>query len=106
MPHLHANTAPASPIADPFADHLTERARNRLHAEPAPTRIIEIGEVAAGIAVPEPGGVRFFSSARDFDSLDGTVFRSTEQAAKAARDRFRALTLPVGRSGGRRLRAV
>ena len=93
----------------PFADHLEARAGNRLHAEPgakpgagswtgswagswaepAPARIIEIGEEAAGIAVPERGGVRFFSSARDFDALDGTVFRSVEQAARAARDRFR-----------------
>lgn len=76
-------------LSDPFSDHREARARNRLHAEPAPTRIIEIGEVAAGIAVPEHGGVRFFSSTRDFDILDGTVFRSVEQAAKAARDRFR-----------------
>ncbi|WP_375463567.1 hypothetical protein [uncultured Methylobacterium sp.] len=107
MPHLHADPLPAQ--NDLFADTLVARARNRLHAEPAPTRIIEIGEVAAGIAVPEPGGVRFFSSARDFDSLDGTVFRSTEQAAKAARDRFRDLTRPVerpGRHGTQRLRAV
>lgn len=109
MPHPDANTHAVPPVSDPFTDHLTARARNRLHAEPAPTRIIEIGEVAAGIAVPEPGGVRFFSSARDFDSLDGTVFRSTEQAARAARDRFHALTRPAarpGRSVGPRLRAV
>ena len=39
--------------------------------------------------MPEPGGVRFFSSNRDFDPLDGAVFRSVEQAARAARDRFR-----------------
>lgn len=77
------HTAPA------FVDHRAERARNRLHAEPAPARIIEVGEIAAGIAVPEPGGVRFFSSNRDFDPLDGAVFRSVEQAARAARDRFR-----------------
>ena len=84
-----------------FTDHRAERARNRLHAEPAPPRVIEIGEVTAGIAVPEPGGVRFFSSSRDFAPLDGTVFRSVEQAARAARDRFRSQTRP-----GARLRAV
>ncbi|WP_375454690.1 hypothetical protein [uncultured Methylobacterium sp.] len=107
MPQLHPTARAAGPHHDPFVDHLTERARNRLHAEPPPTRIIEIGEIAAGIAVPEHGGVRFFSSDRAFDGLDGTVFRSTEQAARAARDRFRALTQPVtGRNGGRRLRVV
>lgn len=106
MPQLHP-AVQAVPHHDLFADHLTERARNRLHADPPPTRVIEIGEVAAGIAVPEPGGVRFFSSARDFDDLDGTVFRSTEQAARAARARFRALTRPVaGAKRGGVLRAV
>lgn len=52
-------------------------------AEPA--RVIEIGEVTAGIAVPEGRGVRFFSSARAFDGLDGAVFRTAEQAARADR---------------------
>ena len=72
-------------------------------------RIIEVGEIAAGITVPEGRGVRFFSSTRDFDSLDGVVFGSTEQAARAARDRFRARTRPggrVARASGQRLRAV
>ena len=104
MPQLHP-AAQAAPPHDRFTDHLTQRARNRLHAEPPPTRIIEVGEIAAGIAVPEPGGVRFFSSARVFDDLDGTVFRSTEQAARAARERFRARTTRTsagfGRGGGR-----
>ena len=58
-----------------------------------PARVIEIGEITAGIAVPEHGGVRFFSSERSFDTLDGTLFRSVEQAARAARGRRR----PVGR---------
>lgn len=52
---------------------------------PALARVIEIGEVAAGIAVPEDHGVRFFSASRDFDGLDGTLFRSSEQAARAVR---------------------
>ena len=78
---------------DLFSDHLEARAENRLvkdrpHAGPPPARIIEIGEIAAGIAVPEHGGVRFFSSTREVDILDGTMFRSVEQAAKAARARF------------------
>ena len=89
-----------------FADHRAERARNQLHAEPAPPRIIEIGEVTAGIAVPEAGGVRFFSSSRDFAPLDGTVFRSVEQAARAARDRFHGRTRPRADASGVRLQAV
>ena len=70
--------------ADPRPDHGPSMVR----AEPA--RVIEIGEVTAGIAVPEGRGVRFFSSARDFDGLDGAVFRTAEQAARAARERLRA----------------
>ncbi len=70
--------------ADPRPDHGPSMVR----AEPA--RVIEIGEVTAGIAVPEGRGVRFFSSARDFDGLDGAVFRTAEQAARAARERIRA----------------
>lgn len=70
----------------------------RPRAVPAPSRIIEIGEIAAGITVPEGRGVRFFSSARAFDSLDGVVFASTEQAARAARERFRARARPAHRS--------
>lgn len=53
---------------------------------PALARVIEVGEVAAGIAVPEDRGVRFFSASRDFDGLDGMLFRSPEQAARAVRD--------------------
>ncbi|GJE78361.1 MULTISPECIES: hypothetical protein [Methylorubrum] len=59
----------------------------------APTRVIEIGDLTAGIAVPERGGVRFFSSERRFDGLDGTLFRNVEQAARAARDKSRATRL-------------
>lgn len=70
--------------ADPRPSHVPSMVR----AEPA--RVIEIGEVTAGIAVPEGRGVRFFSSARDFDGLDGAVFRTAEQAARAARERIRA----------------
>jgi len=39
-------------------------------------RVIEIGRVTAGIAVPEEDGFRFFSSQRAFDPLDGRRFRS------------------------------
>ena len=88
--------------------HSTEPGPGSGAASAAP-RIIEVGEIAAGITVPEGRGVRFFSSTRDFDSLDGVVFGSTEQAARAARDRFRARTRPggrVARASGQRLRAV
>ncbi|MCJ2057142.1 hypothetical protein MKL09_11310 [Methylobacterium sp. J-048] len=84
---------PPTDHPDRFADTLPPDHVAR--AEPAadrtePPRVIEIGEVTAGIAVPEGRGVRFFSSARDFDGLDGTVFRNAEQAARAARDRIAA----------------
>ena len=73
--------------------------------EPTPTRVIEVGPVTAGIAVPEGRRVRFFSSSRAFDGLDGTLFRSAEQAARAAR----AVLRPAPRRGvvrdGDRLRA-
>lgn len=62
-------------------------------------RVIEVGETTAGIAVPEHGGVRFYSSERSFDTLDGTLFRSFEQATRAARERARPTT---GRSVARR----
>ena len=58
-----------------------------------PTRVIEIGDLTAGIAVPERGGVRFFSSEPRFDGLDGTLFRTIEQAARAAREKSRPTRL-------------
>lgn len=69
-----------------------------------PPRVIEIGEITAGIAVPEGRGVRFFSSARDFDGLDGTLFRTAEQAARAARERVRARAPAGARQDRARLR--
>lgn len=70
----------------------------------APARVIEIGEITAGIAVPEGRGVRFFSSARDFDGLDGAVFRTAEQAARAARERVRSRARSTPHSEQLRLR--
>jgi hypothetical protein len=52
-------------------------------------RVIEFGSVTAGIAVPEEGGFRFFSSQRAFDALDGRRFRSIKQATAAASGRWR-----------------
>lgn len=69
-----------------------------------PPRVIEIGEITAGIAVPEERGVRFFSSARDFDSLDGALFRTAEQATRAARERVRTRAHAHARQDGARLR--
>ena len=116
MPFLHSDTtaAVAQPpqVASAFADLFVDPVRSPLHVQAGPARVIEVGEVTAGIAVPERGGVRFFSSERRFDPLDGVVFGSVEQAAKAARDRFRALTRPPGPprtrglTGGAKLRAV
>jgi len=86
MSDLHAELAPG----------------DRLDA--APARVIEVGEITAGIAVPEGRGVRFFSSARDFDGLDGAVFRTAEQAARAARERLSVRARSAVRPGQRRLR--
>ncbi|MCJ2136542.1 hypothetical protein MKK69_21235 [Methylobacterium sp. J-026] len=69
-----------------------------------PPRVIEIGEITAGIAVPEGRGVRFFSSARDFDGLDGALFRTAEQAARAARARMRPRAQADARQAQPRLR--
>lgn len=79
-------TVPFAPICgDRLADTGFEDAGYAASNERSPpTRVIEVGAVTAGIAVPEERGVRFFSSCRAFDRLDGTVFRSTEQAARAA----------------------
>ncbi|MHB2211265.1 hypothetical protein [Methylobacterium sp. CM6257] len=90
MHRLHAERTPEDRLESiPIAsDPLPGSVPSVVRAEPA--RVIEIGEVTAGIAVPEGRGVRFFSSARDFDGLDGAVFRTAEQAARAARERVRA----------------
>ncbi|CAO4163593.1 hypothetical protein [Methylorubrum populi] len=72
-------------IQTAFDDH----ARSLFASNEPPARVIEVGEITAGIAVPEHGGVRFFSSERRFDGLDGTLFRNVEQAARAAREKNR-----------------
>lgn len=65
-----------------------------------PTRVIEVGETAAGIAVPDrDGSVRFFSALSPFDRLDGRVFRSADEASRAVRE----LAL-LKRGAGRSLR--
>lgn len=96
MTRLHAVTRTRT------SDEIQPSLASSFPSDLAPTRVIEVGEVTAGIAVPEHGGVRFFSSERIFDALDGTLFGSVEQAARAARDRSRR---PV-RRGQPRLVAV
>lgn len=87
----------SSPVRDDTFDPSTSEALT--------ARVIEVGDVTAGIAVPEHGGVRFYSSERSFDALDGTLFRSIEQVARVARERKRGGDL-VFRNGAARLRAV
>ncbi|WP_245516693.1 hypothetical protein [Methylobacterium segetis] len=107
MSHLHAGSPTLVEVLPPTEiASLPPQARSRPYSEPAPTRIIEVGETTAGIAVPEHGGVRFFSSSRDFDALDGTVFRSVEQAARAARERVRRGAHRPRHEAARRLQAV
>jgi hypothetical protein len=51
-------------------------------------RVVEIGDVTAGIVIAEENGFRFFSAQRPFDPLDGRVFRSIKRAIDAAQDRL------------------
>ena len=65
-------------------------------------RVVEIGDVTAGIAVPvAPGTIRFFAALKAFDPLERRTFRSIEQAVRAARDllarRFRPPRRPPER---------
>ncbi|MDP4005303.1 hypothetical protein [Methylobacterium sp. NEAU K] len=96
MHSLHTELTPADHL-DPARFVPGERP-SAVRTEPA--RVIEIGEVTAGIAVPEGRGVRFFSSSRDFDGLDGTVFRNAEHAARAARERANVRARSAARQGG------
>ena len=60
----------------------------------ASAHVIEVGEITAGIVVLEHGGFRFFASERAFYSLEGALFRTTDQAARAARERLRPRKTP------------
>jgi hypothetical protein len=53
-------------------------------------RIIEISDMTAGIVVLEQGGFRFFASDRPFYPLEGTLFRTINEAERAARERLRS----------------
>ena len=54
----------------------------------ASAHVIEVEEVTAGIVVLEPGGFRFFASGRPFQTLEGALFRTLDQATRAARERW------------------
>ena len=60
----------------------------------ASAHVIEVGEITAGIVVHEHGGFRFFASERAFYSLEGALFRTADQAARAARQRLRSRKTP------------
>jgi hypothetical protein len=60
----------------------------------ASAHIIEVGGRAAGIVIREHGGFRFFASERAFQALEGALFRTIDQAARAARERVRARRPP------------
>jgi hypothetical protein len=64
-------------------------------------RVIEVGDLTAGILVPDrTGRFRFFSSHRAFDRLEGRSFASIAQASRAAQ----SLLARKGRSTERRMR--
>ena len=48
------------------------------------TFIIEIGSQTAGIVVRNPDGYRFFSASHRFNSMEGQLFRSANEAERAA----------------------
>jgi hypothetical protein len=56
--------------------------------------IVEVGDRTAGIVVREHGGFRFFASESAFHPLEGAVFRTIDQAARAAHERIRVRKAP------------
>ena len=66
-----------------------------------PDDVIEVGEITAGIVVLEQGGFRFFASERPFYPLEGALFRTADQAARAAREHLRPRKT-IGHDQGRR----
>jgi len=47
--------------------------------------VIEVGEITAGIVVSDHGRFRFFASEQACHSLEGVLFRTVDQAARAVR---------------------
>ena len=60
----------------------------------ASAHVIEVDDRTAGIVVREHGGFRFFASERAFHPLEGALFRTIDQAARAARERLRSRKTP------------
>jgi hypothetical protein len=58
--------------------------------------VIEVGDIAAGIVVLEQGGFRFFAAERAFHPLEGALFRTLDQATRAARERLSPRKKPGG----------
>jgi hypothetical protein len=52
--------------------------------------IIEVGDVAAGVAIREHGGYSFVAADRRFRLLDGSRFKQVRQIETAARGLLRA----------------
>ena len=48
------------------------------------TYIIEVASQAAGIVVRDPDGYRFFAASHRFNALEGQLFRSANEAERAA----------------------
>jgi hypothetical protein len=46
--------------------------------------IIEIGSQAAGIVVRDADGYRFFAASHRFNAMEGQLFRSVDEAERAA----------------------
>ena len=61
-----------------------------VHSIGAKAFVIEIGEVAAGLAVRERGGFSFVATDRRFSVLDGSKFKRIQQLEIAANNVWRA----------------
>ena len=61
----------------------------------ASANVIEVGDVTAGIVVFDRNAFRFFASERAFHPLEGAMFRTIDEATRAAR----ACLQPRGKPG-------
>ena len=71
----------------------------------ASAHVIEVGDRTAGIVVREHDGFRFFAAERAFHPLEGALFRTIDQAVRAARERLRPCKR-LGRGSLSQLEAV
>src|SRR3954454_12071593 len=78
------STSPSYPIRMLFDAGASRRPETFVMAS---AHVIEVGDITAGIVVFEQDGVRFFASERPFHPLDGALFRTVDQATRAARER-------------------